>query len=252
MLIRLQGFVLIVNTLIPVLLLGGVASGFLYWKERVSAQWTIVEPELVAIRDSAGATVLLVQATTDRVTGHLKKAGVGLDAVGQAFANASETVAPTLREIEKVTVPGVRVTTVQNVLCGYERKGRKVQQKSCWPHVQIVESKLGVAVAKPFRDVYAALATAATPLSDIKLALGELDALGALPGKAAEARAAISIVASETIRLAGPLGTIFTIVGYVSIFLLLWFGAQYGVRGTARLRAGCRMLVAGDGSLPAV
>ncbi len=248
MLMRLQGFVLIVNTLLPVVLLGGIAGAFLYGQGRLEAQWAIVEPELVALRDSAGASVVLVQATTDRVTGHLKKAGEGLDAVGKEFAKASATVAPTLTAIEKVTVPGLKVTTVQNALCGYERKGRKLQQKSCWPHLEIVKSGLGVAVAKPFRDVYATMATAAQPLSDIKLALGELDALGALPGKAAEAQAAIGIVADEAIRLAGPIGAAFRVVGYVSIFLLVWFGVQYGVRGTARIREGWRMLLGKDAS----
>ncbi|NQU70619.1 MAG: hypothetical protein HQ514_08710, partial [Rhodospirillales bacterium] len=60
------------------------------------------------------------------------------------------------------------------------------------------------------------------------------------------AQAAISIVASEAIRLAGPVGAVFRIVGYVSIFLLLWFGAQYGVRGVARVRDGWRMLLRGE------
>ena len=90
------------------------------------------------------------------------------------------------------------------------------------------------------------MATAAQPLTDVKLALDELGVLGQLPEKAEQAQAALGIVATEALRLADPLGAILEACGYIAIFLLVWFGVQFVVRGAGQLRDGFRLLAGGD------
>ena len=42
-----------------------------------------------------------------------------------------------------------------------------------------------------------------------------------------------------------PIGIALTAVGYLSIFLVLWFGVQYAVRGYANIAVGWTMLRTG-------
>lgn len=243
MLERLRGLVIIVNTLIPIVLLAAVATAFLYWKDGVAARWDRVEPRLVAIRDTADASVLLVQQTTTSVTAKLTRAADSLDKVATTFGTAAATVKPTLDAMEKVTVPGLRVETTRKAICGVEAiRKKKVVYKKCWPHVEATAAPLGLAVAKPFRDVYAAMATAAQPLADIRAALGELGVLKQLPDKATEAQAALRIVAEEALALAGPVGAVLQTAGYVALFLLVWYGLQFGARSIARIGEGWRLM----------
>jgi|GEM_PF-3895965 len=247
MLTRLQGLVMIVNTLLPLALLLGITVAFVSWKGVFEERWQTVEPQLVAIRDSANQSVILVQATADRVTTHLASAGEGLDAVGKEFAKAAVTVEPVLQTMEQITVPGLKVTTIHKAICGHQLKfGKKPKPINCWPQVTLTESRFGETLAKPFRDAYGVMATAAQPLTDVKLALDELGVLGQLPEKAEQAQAALGIVATEALRLADPLGAILEACGYIAIFLLVWFGVQFVVRGAGQLRDGFRLLAGGD------
>lgn len=246
MLVRLQGLVIIVNTLIPAILLVSIVGAFLYWKDTVAARWAVVEPQLEEIRNTADASLLLVQGTAGRVTERLSKAANGLDAVAVKFKAASATVEPTLLAIERVTVPGVEVGKVRRVICGVERikKGKPVY-KQCWPYVKRVQTPLGTAVAKPFRDVYTAMGVAAQPLKDMKAVLGEIGVLEALPEKAEAAQAAISVAVAELLKLAGPVAVVLQVLGYTALFLLIWYGLQYGVLALGRIATGWRMLVSG-------
>lgn len=244
MLIRLQGLVLIINTLIPAALLLAAAGLFLFFKSDVETAWTQdVRPQLTAIEKSAEQSIGLVEDAVSNASTKISSAAKGLDKVSKGFDAVGDAVAPTLKKLNGISVPTFKVGWRHEKFCGPKKF-------KCVPSVTPSNWAFGKEIAKPFNAAFGAMASAAKPLADMKDAIAELGVIEDISGEAAKAQKALGRLAATVLSLAKPIGTLFTAIGYIVIFLVVWFGFQYAVRGANHLRNGFRMLITGQANRP--
>ena len=243
---RLNGLVMIVNTLLPAILLIAVAAVFLAYKGEVARGWQDARQSLEAIRDSAQGTIDKVDSAATRAANKLEAAMAGLEAVGGRFEKISQDANTALAPLDKLRVPKFSV--------GWDDKEKCVDTKlfgdKCikWrePSVGTEWSNIGAAVKKPFTDAFDAMSAAAKPLGDLKAAAAELAVLKTLPQEAEKAQAQLAVVADRALAVAAPIGRILTVAGYIAVFLTLWLGFVYGLRGYSRLIEGWTLMTGGS------
>ena len=102
MLTRLQGLVMIVNTLLPLALLLGITVGICFLEGRFRrALGKRSNRSLSRSGIPQTSPLSWCRRRRTRVTTHLASAGEGLDAVGKEFAKAAVTVEPVLQTMEQ-------------------------------------------------------------------------------------------------------------------------------------------------------
>ncbi len=241
MLTRLTGLVLIGNTLIPALAAIAVAATFLHYKDDVERGWREIEGPLIVVRDSAEQSA---ETALDAASNAMAKLGLamnGFEALGNELNAVHKTVEPTLSTIRGISLQSAEIRRWRHAKICPDVRG----VPACVPIVSTTEITLGADLAKPFYSVFNAMQSAAQPVLDLKAAMVELGIVDELSEEARRAQAALGIASRQAIAIAGPLGNMLVAIGYVAIFLLVWFALQFVVRGTAQVALGWRMLTTG-------
>jgi len=247
MLTRIRGFFLIGNFLLPILGLLYLAVLYLSYKGDVEEAWaTRVKPQLQAIEQSADTTITLVDNAVTQSASKLQTAADGLADLGATLAGAADTVKEPLNTLGAITVPRYSVQFEhQDPLCPNKKRFGK-QIKPCIPKIDNRPFAMGATLTKPFVDAYNAMAAAAQPFKDIKLALADLGVLSQVPEEAQKVQASLAIVSASVISLSEPVGNVLSTLGNFAIFLLVWFGVQRLLRSGQELLQGWQMLTLGD------
>jgi hypothetical protein len=218
---RVRGFVLIVNTLLPFLVIVGL--GALAWQtaSNIEHAWVGtcdkkgkpagclkgIEPALndivVRTQKSVKQTQAAVAKSKAKVSAAFKKMGKAKKKVDKVFTGISKLLSP----IEKIKL-----------------------------------ANIGPTVTKPLRSVVNAITALATPLKDLEAAAAEMVKLEKLQGQMEAMQRDIGHASARMLALGRPIGDMARLVAWLSGILALWLGFSYLIWAYGRLATGLAMI----------
>lgn len=218
---RVRGFVLIVNTLLPILVIGGL--GALAWQAANN-----IEQAWVGTCDKKG-----------KPGGCLKGIEPALnDIVFRTEKSVKQTQAAVAKSKAKVsaafTKMGKAKKNVDKVFTG--------MGKLLAPIEKIKLANIGPTVTKPLRNVVSAITSLAAPLKDLEAAAAEMVKLEALQGQMEAMQRDIADASARMLALGKPISDMAQLVVWFSGILVLWLGFSYVVWAFGRIATGVAML----------
>lgn len=218
---RVRGFVLIVNTLLPFLIVAGL--GALVWQTASN-----MEQAWVGTCDKNG-----------KPTGCLK----GIEpALNDIVVRTEESVKQTQAAVAKSKA---KVSAAFTKMGNAKKKVDKMFTgigKLLTPIEKIKLANIGPTVTKPLRSAVNAITALAAPLKDLEAAAAEMVKLEALQGQVAAMQRDIADASARTLALAKPIGEMARLFVWLSGLLVIWLGFSYVIWAYGRLGTGLAMI----------
>lgn len=241
---RIRGVVMIVNTLMPIIILLGLAvAGNLFWKftaQRLKKPIQNMTSALEVLQQEADSARGTIIAVTAEVTDNITAAKIKLEAAGAGVAAATSQIDAAVIPITNFGVPIPGNPKLQE---------RKPTRRNPIPYKVTMRTNL----AKPFKDLakpFESLAAAATQSlaasTEIKKSVEAVKKLSPLADIFAEFKNKFDELARQTktvIEIFSELGgSISFSLKILAIILLPWLALTYGLWCQQRLSVGWSML----------
>ena len=218
---RVRGFVLIVNTVLPFLIVVGLST--LAWQTA-----TNIEHAWVGTCDRKG-----------QPSGCLKGIAPALnDMVVRNRASVQKTQAAVQKSKAKVSAAFTKLGNAKDKVDGIV----KAVAKPLAVVEKIKVAKIGEKVTKPFRSMMEAVSSLAAPFKDLKAAAAEMAKLEALQGQMKAMQRDLSDAAARVLELAKPMGSMARMIAWFSVILAFWLGFSYVVWAYGRLVTGIALI----------
>lgn len=218
---RVRGFVLIVNSLLPLLIVVGL--GGLVWQAANN-----MERAWVGTCDGKNQPKGCLKGIEPALNDIVLRTEKSVKQTQAAVAKSKAKVSAAFRKMGKAK------EKVDSVFTGIGKLLRPIEK--------IKVANIGPTVTKPLRSVVNAITALAAPLKDLEAAAAEMVKLEALQGQMAAMQRDLADASAWLLELARPIAGMARMVVWLSGGLVLWLGFSYIIWAYGRLVTGMAMI----------
>jgi hypothetical protein len=241
---RIQGMLILVNTLLLPLVLLAVAWLVAAYGERVQSGWQETRGSLDSIAARAEGSAQRVVDVAVRSEAQVRAAMDKLESVGRTLSEAGAKASRPLNAIARLSVPTVSIS-MSDLYARPPKPWPSFKIGPFKPEVRYDSFSFGEKIAAPFRTVFDTLGELAEPLDDLKGAVQELEKLKALQPEFARFEAEVAAVSRNALEFLTEILLLLSWLAYALMALMAWLALCYVVWAAGRLKRGTALLVYG-------
>lgn len=245
---RVQGLIVLVNTMLPPLAAVAVGWAVLAYGERVGEGWRETHGALTSIVARAGDTADRVAEVADRTQAQMDRAMGRFETVGAAMSRAAAEARKPVDAVASLSVPTFTMS-MSDLYIDPPGPIPRFKAGPIKPEIRPDSFVFGEAIAKPFRVIFDALSSLTAPFDDLAKVAKELEKLQALQPEVAALQAELGTVSRNAVNFFTVASGVLGWLAYGVVGLLVWGALCYPFWAMGRIARGWALLM--HGRLPA-
>jgi hypothetical protein len=238
---RIRGFVVVVNTLMPALLVAGVVLLAGLYAERMERGWADANVALASLADRASDSKRIVVDVVVRTDEQVARVVKRFEAVGATMNKIGDELSKPIDAIGSLSVPTFSLR-MSDLHIDPPGPIPRFNAGPFRPELSTGQFRFGDTIVAPFRQIVAALGELSGPLDDIGDVVSELERLKQL-GPGFEAfQQEVGILAAQTLAFGREVASVLEVAVWIVAGLLAWFALAYVLWAHGRLQRGFAMM----------